>query len=75
MASTNKLVNVGGGLFIDADNNFNKNKKGSSRTAKGSMGTSVRKLAENMLTQQNAVDEARRRLQQKLEEIKKKVGK
>ena len=73
MASTNRLVNVGGGLFIDADTNFNKNKKGFSRTAKGSMGTSVSNMATNMLYQQNAVHTMRERLQQKL--AKKKENK
>jgi hypothetical protein len=75
MASTNKLINIGGGLFIDADNNFNKNTQGFSRTAKSDVGTSVGKLATNMLYQQNLVHTARKRLQRKLEEKKKKVGK
>ena len=75
MASTNTLINVGGGFLIDADTDFNKNTKGFSRTAKGSMGTSVSNMATNMLHQQNAVHTVRERLQQKLEEKKKKVGK
>jgi hypothetical protein len=73
MASTNKMINVGGGLFINSEFNFNKNNKGFSRAAKGSIGTSVSNMATNMLKQQNLVHTVRERLQEKLKE--KKAGK
>ena len=75
MASTNKLINIGGGRLIDADNNFHTDARGFSRISKSDVGTSVNKMLTNMLTQQNAVGTVRKRLQQKLEKIKKKAGK